>query len=65
MSNKTLVDALFEPVFPSLRVMFLRYRKAVLLARGYAELGKMASLKQQHKATTTELDSICNELRGV
>ena len=64
MSNRTLVDELFEPVFPSLRLWFLRYRKGVLLARGYAELERMADNKKRHNKTIAELDAICKELRG-
>jgi hypothetical protein len=64
MTDKTLVDVLFDPVFPSLRLWFLRYRKSVLLERGYVELEQMADIKKRHKATTTELDAICKELRS-
>lgn len=64
MSDKTMVDVLFEPVFPSFRVWFLRYRKSVLLARGYAELERMADDKKRHIKTIAELDAICKELRG-
>jgi len=65
MTDKTIVDDLLEPIFPSFRLWFLRYRKSVLLARGYAELEKMADIKKRHKATTTKLDAICKELRHI
>ena len=64
MIDRTILDDLFAPIFPSIRVMFLRYRKQVLLARGYAELGKLEEVKKQHKETVKKLDSICKELRG-
>ena len=63
MTEKTLVDSLFEPVFPSLKVWFLRYQKSVLLARSYAELGRMAEIKKRHKETSEELDRVCGKLR--
>lgn len=76
MTDKTLVDSLFEPVFPSLKVLFLRYRKNRCLVRNYDGLEKMSELtkqynrsmsilKAQHKKDSEELHKICFKLRGI
>ena len=76
MTNKTIVDSLFEPIFPSLKVLFLRYLKNRCLARNYdgleriSELTKqykktMAILQAQHKKDSEELHKICFKLRGL
>ena len=64
MIDRTLLDDLFAPILPSIRVLYLRWRKSILLARGYVELDKLAEIKNQHRNTIAELDAICKELRG-
>lgn len=76
MTDKTMLDELFAPVLPSLKVLFLRYKKSTLLARHYVELEQVAEvrrqyheamkiLSKQHKETRKKLDDVCFKLRGL
>jgi hypothetical protein len=76
MTAKTLVDELFAPILPSLKLWFYKKLKATALAQKYKDLEEEKEFRRmckeiekqmqaKHKVNTEKLDKLCFKVKGL